>query len=324
VPGLERTVALTSDTVFNLDHQPARLGVLGGGATGCELAQAFRRFGSTVTIVEAESRLLCTEEPETSAVIETVFRREGIDLRLGNRLTRIERDANGAATLALDDGTAVVVDAVLVAVGRTAAVDDLGLDAAGVTVANGVIVTDDHLATTAEGVWAVGDVTGKAHTTHAADEMGRIAAANALGRWSRSRFDPATIPWVVFTDPEVARVGPTLATLNGRRWRVAHLPMTAVDRAITAGETDGFVQLIAGSRLLIRELGGGKLCGATVVASRAGELISEVALAVRTGMFVGRLAQTVHPYPTWSLALRQTAAQFVIEVDGRRARRANR
>jgi pyruvate/2-oxoglutarate dehydrogenase complex dihydrolipoamide dehydrogenase (E3) component len=155
--------------------------------------------------------------------------------------------------------------------------------------------------------------------THAADEMGRIAAANALGRWGRSRFDVAIIPRVVFTEPEVASIGPALAHLAGKPFRVAHLPMAAVDRAVAAGQTDGFVQLIAQPRPVLRKLGGGRLIGATVVAARAGELISEVALAIRTGMFVGRVAQTVHPYPTWSVALRQAAAQFFMEVDGRRA-----
>lgn len=206
----------------------------------------------------------------------------------------------------------------LVATGRAASVNGLGLDRAGIDVNEHGIVVDHTLATTAENVWAVGDVTGQVQLTHAADEMGRIAAGNALGR-RRRRFDPNVIASVVFTQPEVARIGPTLADVKGRR-RVAHLPMRAVDRAITAGAIDGFVQLIAGPRPILRNVGGGRLLAATVVAERAGELISEAALAVQTGMFVGRLAQTVHPYPTWSTALRQAAAQFFMEIDGRRAR----
>jgi pyruvate/2-oxoglutarate dehydrogenase complex dihydrolipoamide dehydrogenase (E3) component len=324
VPGLEHVRLLTNENVFDLEHQPARLGVLGGGAMGCEMAQAFQRLGTTVTLIEAEARLLPGEEPETSAVVEHVLRRESIDVRVDTRLTRVDTSAAGGAILVLSDGAAVDVDALLVAIGRVAAVEGLGLDNAGIAVADGTIVTDDHLATSADGVWAVGDVNGRMQLTHAADEMGRIAVANALGRWRRHRFDPHDIPAVVFTDPEVARVGPTLADLGGRRYRVAYLPMTEVDRAIATGETDGFVQLVAQPRPLLRDVGGGKLVSATVVASRAGELISEAALAVRTGMFVGRVAQTVHPYPTWSVALRQTAAQFFMTVDGRRARRLDR
>lgn len=324
ISGLEHVRLLTNENVFDLECQPARLGILGAGAIGCELAQAFQRLGTDVTLIEAEPRLLMAEEPDASAVIEEVFRREGIDVRVRTRLTRIDPAKDARATLVMDNGASVDVNALFVAVGRTASLEGLGLDAAGIAVADGAIVTDEHLATSAGAVWAVGDVTGKADFTSAADEMGRVAAANALGRWARHRFEPDSVPSVVFTVPEVARVGATLARLGDGSFRVAHLPMAAVDRAIAAGETDGFVQLVARPRSLLRDVGGGRLVGATVVASRAGELISEAALAVRTGMFVGRLAQAVHPYPTWSVALRQAAAQFFMEVDGRRARRVTR
>jgi len=324
IAGLEHVRLLTNENVFELRHRPGRLGVLGGGAMGCELAQAFQRLGTAVTLIEIESRLLPGEEPQASAVVEHALRRDNVDVRVNTRLTGVGAAAPGQATLQLSDGTLVAVDALLLAIGRVAAVDGLGLDDAGVALANGSIVTDDRLATSASGVWAVGDVNGRLQLTHAADEMGRIAVTNALGRWRSHRFDPDAIPAVVFTDPEVARVGPTLANLSGRRCRVAYLPMAEVDRAIATQETDGFVQLIAGTRPLLRDLGGGRLLAASVVASRAGELISEAALSVRTRMFVGRLAQTVHPYPTWSVALRQAAAQFFMEIDGRQARRSDR
>lgn len=210
----------------------------------------------------------------------------------------------------------------LVAVGRTGAIEGLGLDAAGVATDRGFIVTSDTLATSADGIWAVGDVAGKLQFTHAADEMGRIAAANALSRLPDRKFRPEWVPWVTFTGPEVARVGVTEAEAAARGARVAYVPMSEVDRAITAGATDGFVKLVAGPRTVLRNAGGGRLLGATVVAARGGELIGEAALALRTGMFVGRLAQTIHPYPTWSTALRQAAAQFFMDVGGRRARPA--
>jgi pyruvate/2-oxoglutarate dehydrogenase complex dihydrolipoamide dehydrogenase (E3) component len=296
------------------------LAILGGGAVGSELAQAFQRLGTTVTLIESAERLLPTEEPDASEVIAAVLRRDGVDVCTRTRVTQVEPAADEKARLVFDRGDAREVDALLLAVGRRPSVEGLGLDAAGIDVTDQGVVVDAALATSASGVWAVGDVTGKAQFTHAADEMGRIAVANALGRWSRDRFRPDQMPSVVFTDPEVARIGPTEATLAGRRHRVAYLPMTAVDRAVAAGATDGFVKLIAVPRPVVGNAGGGRLVGATVVAPRAGELVSEAALAVRTGMFVGRLAQTVHPYPTWSVALRQAAAQFFMEVDGRRAR----
>ena len=181
---------------------------------------------------------------------------------------------------------------------------------------------DAHLQTTAKGIWAAGDVTGLLPFTHAADEMGRIAVANALSRRGWRRFQASAIPWVTFTAPEVGRVGMTEAEAADRGGRVAYLPMSEVDRAVAAGETRGFVKLIAGPRRVLRNTGGGQILGATVVAARGGELIHEAALAIRTRMFTGRLAQAIHAYPTWSMAIRQAAAQFFMEIDGRRARPA--
>jgi len=209
-------------------------------------------------------------------------------------------------------------------VGRRAATDGLGLEEAGVERERGFIVTDDHLATTAAGVWAVGDAAGKLQFTHAADEMGRIAAGNALARRPPRRFHPEWIPWVTFTDPEVARVGMTEAEGAERGARVAYLPMSEVDRAVAAGATDGFVKLVAGPRRVLGHAAGGRLLGATVVAGRGGELIAEAALAIRTRMFTARLAQAVHAYPTWSAAMWQAAAQFFVDAGGRRARPAQK
>jgi pyruvate/2-oxoglutarate dehydrogenase complex dihydrolipoamide dehydrogenase (E3) component len=173
----------------------------------------------------------------------------------------------------------------------------------------GEIVVDDHLMTTAPGVLAVGDVTGTAQLTHLADEMGRLAVRNAFARRGR-RLSLSALPWVTFTDPEVARVGVTEAEA-GRRARVAELAMDEVDRAIAEGRTEGFVRLVAAPRPLVGWLGGGRLVGATIVAPRAGEMVHEAVLAIRTGMFAGRIAQAVHAYPTWSTAVRQAAAQLV-------------
>jgi pyruvate/2-oxoglutarate dehydrogenase complex dihydrolipoamide dehydrogenase (E3) component len=155
------------------------------------------------------------------------------------------------------------------------------------------------------------------------DRPGRRLSRAALSpRWRRQRFDPSAIPWVTFATPEVARVGISEADAAGHGRRVAFLPMAKVDRAIVTGQTAGFVKLIAGPRPVLRGVGGGRVLGATIVAARAGDMIHEPALAMRTGMFTGRLAQTVHAYPTWSVAVRQAAAQFFFEINGRRARPA--
>jgi pyruvate/2-oxoglutarate dehydrogenase complex dihydrolipoamide dehydrogenase (E3) component len=172
-----------------------------------------------------------------------------------------------------------------------------------------------------------GDAAGRLAFTHAADHMGRIAAANILNRWGPlrvKRFRAERIPLVTYTTPEVARIGMTeaQAAREVRGAMVAELPLSEHDRAVAAGATDGFVKLIAGPRRGLGMAGGGRILGATVVAERAGELIGELALAVRLGAFTGRLVQTVHPYPSWSYGLAKAAAQFFTTVEGRTARPA--
>jgi pyruvate/2-oxoglutarate dehydrogenase complex dihydrolipoamide dehydrogenase (E3) component len=323
VPGLDTVPYLTNETVFDLTDPPESLVIVGGGPIGCELAQAFNRLGVTVTVVEAADRLLPREDVEVGTVLADVFSRDGIALRLGVGVTRAAVGSEAGIELHLDDGSVVSAARVLVAAGRRPETGGLGLDAGGVAVDDrGFIQTDDHLATSASGVLAVGDVTGRLPFTHAADEMGRIAVANAFGRLHRRPFRASAIPWVTFTEPEVARIGMTEVQAAAVGGRVAYLPMTEVDRAITAGRTDGFVKLLAGPRRIGGNAGGGKVLGATIVSERAGELIHEVALAMRTGMFTGRLAQTVHAYPTWSVAVRQAAGQFFLTTGGRDARPA--
>ena len=328
IPGLDAVGFLTNETVFDLDELPASIAVLGGGAIGCELAQAFRRFGSEVQVVEGEDRLLPREEPEASAVLAGVFAAEGLGVHLGASVERVEQaDPGGGIRLERSDGSSVCAEVLVVAVGRQPTTAGLGAEAGGIELdERGFVRTDRFLATSATGVYAVGDVTGRLLFTHAADEMGRLAVRNAtsrLGRFGRRAFDTLSIPWVTFCDPEIARVGLTEAQAAEAGGRVAFVPMSEVDRAIAAGRSEGFVKLIAGPRSLLRETGGGRLLGATIVAPRAGEMIHEVALAMRTGMFTGRLAQTVHAYPTWSMGLRQAAAQFFMETNGRRARPAS-
>lgn len=325
VEGLAAAQPLTNETVFDLRSLPSRLAVLGGGPIGCELAQAFARLDSTVTVIEAE-KLLAKEEPEAAQVLTGVLADEGVDVRTGVRVTRVTRpDPSRPVTLTTSDGDTVEADAVLVAAGRRARTDGLALERAGVRVdERGWIMVDDKLRTSAEGVLAIGDVVGGLQFTHAGYEMGALAVANALGRRSRT-YDTAALPWVTFTDPEIGRVGMTeaqAAAAHSDAARVAYLPMADTDRGRATGRTEGFVKLIAGPRGALRGLGGGVLLGATVVCPSGGDVVHEAALLMRSGAFVGRLAQTVHAYPAWSLAVRECAAQFFLTQRGRSARPA--
>ena len=326
VPGIEGLASvphLTNETVFGAPDLPRHLAVLGGGAIGCELAQAFRRLGSQVTVVEGGDRLLAKEEPEASRVVQAALEADGVTVRTGAGVERVDAVPDGVR-LTLADGSTVTASDLLVAVGRRPVTEGLGLERAGVAVDDrGAVVTDSRLRTTAKGVWAAGDVTGKLPFTHAADVMGRLVGTSAFARGPGARFKDAAIPWVTFTDPEVGRVGLTEAQAAERvpGARVVELSMADVDRGITSGRTEGFVKLVVGPKALTRDLGGGRVVGATTVGPRGGELIAEVALAMATGMFVGRLAQTTHAYPSWSIAVQQCAAQLFGHGEGE-ARRA--
>jgi pyruvate/2-oxoglutarate dehydrogenase complex dihydrolipoamide dehydrogenase (E3) component len=218
---------------------------------------------------------------------------------------------------------AVTGSHLLVSAGRravTGSFEGLGLE----LTEGGAIKVDDRMRTSVKGVFAAGDVTGRAAFTHAADEMGRVAAANALGRIPMS-FKESAVPWVTFTDPEVARVGLTEAQAAERvkGARVVEMPMSEVDRARTEGKTAGFVKVVVGPHPLVRNALGGKVLGATIVAERAGDMLAELVLAVRTGMITGRIAQASHAYPTWGVAVQQTVGQL-FDVGGRSPRPAER
>ena len=303
LPGIG-DLCLTNRTVFGLSELPRRLVVLGGGSTGLELAQAFARFGSAVTVIESEERLLPGEEPEAGRALEEALTAEGVAVRVAARVTAVRR-ANGSTLVELG-AERLEADRLLAATGQRPAVGELGLERLGL----GALEVDDRCRTSAEGVYACGDVTGGFQFTHVAAHEGRVAGLNAAGR--RARVDERVVPGVVYTDPEIARVGLTEREARERHdgVEVLWLPMSRVDRARIAGREIGFVKLVTARRRLLGRLGGGELVGSTIVGESAGELIHECALAMRTRAFAGRLAQTIHAYPSMSLALQQAAAQL--------------
>lgn len=324
LPGLASAEPLTNETVFDLDQRPGSLLVIGGGPIGVELGQAFARFGTSVTIVESGERLLPREEPDASAIVTATLAADGVEVHTGRHLAEVA-GTPGQLTARLDDGSTVGAERVLVAVGRRPVTAALDLPACGIDVDDrGHIRTDTRLRTNAPGVYAAGDVTGRMLLTHAADEMGRIAASNALARFPWRRLRDDAIPWVTYTTPEVARFGLTEAQAAERipGARVAELPLDELDRAVTAGRTDGYIKLVVAPRGPLGNLAGGRLVGATIVADRAGEMIAPPVLTARTHLFPAVLAITVQAYPTWTLGIRQAAAQLFTETGGRRARPA--
>jgi pyruvate/2-oxoglutarate dehydrogenase complex dihydrolipoamide dehydrogenase (E3) component len=308
LPGIHRVPYLTNRTIFGLERLPRCLLVLGGGATGLELAQAFRRFGSKVVVVETLERLLPKEEREAGEVMAEVLRGEGVDLRLGTEAVAA-RSENGEIALSLEEGE-LRGDALLLAVGRRGSVTGLGVEPLGVHLDRGYVRVDRRARTSVAHIFAAGDVTGGLQFTHVASHEGRVAGLNAAGK--RAKIDERVAPWVTYTDPEIARVG---LTENEARERhdgveVVIYPMSRVDRARIAERAVGFVKLVTARRRILGRAGGGELVGAQIVGPGAGELIQECALAMQTRCFAGRLTQTIHPYPAMTLAVQQAAAQL--------------
>lgn len=301
LPGLSEAGYLTNETVFSLQELPGRLTVIGAGPIGCELAQTFRRLGSEVTIMSDGPKLLPKEDADAAAILDARFRREGIRLELGAKLTRVEPDR----TVVFDRG-AVASDAILLAVGRVPGVDDLGLDAAGVAFGKRGVEVDDHLRTTNRRIFAAGDVASKYQFTHAADALARIALQNALF-FGRKRQGALVVPWCTYTDPEIAQVG---ATAGPQTFTVR---LEEVDRAILDGETEGFARVHADER--------GRILGATIVARHAGEMIGEVSLAMTKQLTLADLARTIHPYPTQAEAWKKLGDAYMRTKLTPRARR---
>lgn len=303
VPGLTEAGYLTNEQVFNLTRLPARLAVVGAGPIGCELAQAFARLGARVTLLDMAPQVLIREDPDAAALVQAALVRDGVELCLGARLQGVESaEAGKVVTLELGGATKQVeVDEILVGAGRAPNVQGLGLEAAGVDFDPKVGVTvDDFLRTSNPDVFAAGDVCFPYKFTHTADFLARAVIRNALFPFGTARASALTIPWVTYTDPEVAHVGLYERDARERGIEVDTylVELSGVDRAVLEGDTQGFVKVHT-------RKGGDAILGATIVSAHAGEMISEVTVAMKAGMGLGALASVIHPYPTTADAIRK-------------------
>ncbi|WP_308468481.1 dihydrolipoyl dehydrogenase family protein [Rathayibacter soli] len=315
--GADTLAALTSETIWDLTEQPNRLVVVGGGAIGCELGQALARLGSHVTLIQRGPRLIPKESAQAEAIVSAALVADGVDIRRGRTVRRVETTAGHAGSLTLDDGTAVDFDRVLVAVGRAADTGSLALDSAGVSVDDrGTVIVDDNLRTTNTRIWAAGDVTALPQFTHTAGVNGSIAASNAILGLKR-KIDRRVVPRVTFTQPEVAAVGLQAADTVTSKHRVVTIDHRHLDRAITEATMSGFTQIVTDRK--------GVLLGATIVGPRAGESLAEVTLAVKNRLTAGQIAGTTHPYPTFNDAVWNACVSIVRErLGGGALRRVTR
>ena len=306
IPGLAEARPYTNETIFTLTELPTRLAVLGGGPIGCELAQAFARFGSRVTVFHHGHHLLGREDADAAAILQQTFEREGIDLRLSAQVSRV--DCEGEERLLYLEGDAagepLRVDAILVAAGRVPNLEGLDLEAAGIAFDRNGVQVDDRLQTTNPRVYGAGDICSPFKFTHTADAQARIVIANGLFK-GRQKVSRLVVPWCTYTDPEIAHVGMNEQDARARGLAVTTLTVSLaeVDRAILEGETEGF------ARVHLRK-GTDTILGASIVARHGGEMIGEFSLAITAGLGLSAIGRTIHPYPTQAEAIKKLADAY--------------
>lgn len=307
IPGLSDAGPLTNESIFSLTDLPQRLAVIGAGPIGVEMAQSFARFGSQVTLLERSPHILSREDSDAATIVEQSMVRDGVEIVCDAKVTAVRRDGDLRYISIEDNGQTIEheFDHVLVGVGRQPNVETLNLDAAGVTfdLRKGVQV-NDRLQTTNSNIYAAGDVCSPYKFTHTADSMARIVIQNALF-FGRSGTSALNIPWCTYSDPEIAHVGiyEHEATEKGVELDTFRIEMSAVDRAILEGETEGFLKVHV-------QKGTDKILGATMVSRHAGETISEVTLAMNAGAGLATIAKTIHPYPTQAEAIKKAADAY--------------
>jgi pyruvate/2-oxoglutarate dehydrogenase complex dihydrolipoamide dehydrogenase (E3) component/uncharacterized membrane protein YdjX (TVP38/TMEM64 family) len=312
IPGLdelEPSDRLTSDTIWQVRERPDRLLVLGGGPIGCELSQAFARLGSTVTQIEMKDRVMTRDEPEAAEMVAQSLRSDGVDLHLSTRADRFAREGNTNVLYASYNGSEsrIEFDKVLIALGRRANTEGLGLDALGIeTRDNGTVLTNDYLQTRFPNIYACGDVAGPFQFTHTAAHQAWYAAVNGLfGAFRQFKADYRVIPWTTFTDPEVAHVGLTeeQALEQEIDYETTRYEFAELDRAIADGTDRGFVKVIT-------PRDSDRILGVTIVGTDAGNLIAEYVLAMKQKIGLNKILGTIHVYPTMAEANKFVAGEW--------------
>lgn len=302
VEGLAEAGYLTNESMFSLDTLPGHLAILGGGPIGIEMAQAFRRLGSRVTVLMRGDTILPQDDPELARLLQTRLAEEGIEFITDSELLRVEMKEDGRRALHLRQHateTTLLVDQLLVATGRKANTATLDLATAGVEEDQHGIKVDKHLRTTNRRIYACGDVTGPYQFTHTAEYQAGIVISNALFRFPKA-VDYRLVPRVTYTDPELAAVGLSeqQAREQGLEVEILRFPFRDIDRAVVEGETLGMTKFV------VRK---GKILGATILGPNAGELLHEIVLAMQSGSTIRTLSQAIHAYPTLSQIHRRTA-----------------
>ncbi|MBD3617588.1 MAG: FAD-dependent oxidoreductase [Gracilimonas sp.] len=310
IKGLDDVPHLTNESIFELEEQPERLTIIGGGPIGVEMAQAFQRLGTQVTVFDMQDRILANDDKELAAMLLKRLKSEGVQFQLSAGVSEISQNEDGSIRVHAEvDGKNITEDgdALLMAVGRAANYQSLNLDDAGINYSKRGITVSDRCKTNINHIYAAGDVTGRYQFTHMSEHMAKVAASNAILKVPM-KIDTKHVPWSTYTDPELAGTGATEKQLleQGTSFETYRFPYSKVDRAITDGDTDGLIKIFA-------KKWNGKILGATIYGKQAGDLIGEYALAMKNGITLRNIADTIHPYPTYGLGVRRAADQWYVK-----------
>lgn len=308
IPGIDEVPHLTNETLFELESQPERLAIVGAGPIGCEMAQAFSRLGTKVTVIDMASRILPRDDEELASILHQQLERDGVAFEFNASVKNFSMQHDVIEiTLEKDEKSSTLsTDAVLMATGRRANVKGLNLDAAGVEFDKGIVV-NDRCRTNIRHIYAAGDVTGRYQFTHMSEHMSKVALTNMLTKFPM-RIDSKHVPWVTFTEPEVAHLGASREDLeeSGKSFITYRFPYSRIDRALTDDVPDGVIKVYGKKR-------SGKILGVDIVGASAGELLGEFSVAMKNGVSLRNIADTIHAYPTYALGARRLADQWYIK-----------
>lgn len=310
IQGIEEVDYLTNESLFEIEDLPGELLIIGGGPIGTEMSQAFVNLGSDVTVIDMADRILANDDPELVDILHDELKKQGVNYQLNASVKKVMQAGNRIKVQVEIKGEEKVIegDALLMATGRRANTSSLNLEAAGINTEKGNIVVDESCRSSQSHIYAAGDVTGRYQFTHMSEHMAKIAATKALLKVVPMKIEKDMVSWVTFTDPELAHVGKTEKQLKeeGEKYEVYRFPYSKIDRAVAEGDTTGLVKVFA------KKLSG-KILGATAVGAHAGEFISEYAVAIKNGVSMRGIADTIHPYPSWGLGARRAADQWYIK-----------
>ncbi|MEL7833092.1 dihydrolipoyl dehydrogenase family protein [Fodinibius sp. Rm-B-1B1-1] len=310
INGLDKVSYHTNETIFELEEQPNHLAIIGAGPIGIEMAQAFQRLGTQVTVFDMQDRILSNDDPELTNMLYDYLRDDGLNFKLGSEINSVSQNSDNNIVVSGAIGEEAFqhkTDSLLMATGRTANHKKLDLDNAGINYTKKDITVNDRCRTNKRHIYAVGDVTGRYQFTHMSEHMAKVAVTNALLKIPK-KIDNKHVPWSTYTDPELAHVGATEKELQQQNisYKTYRFPYDKIDRAITDGATQGLIKIFAKKM-------SGKILGATILGKQGGDLISEYALAMRNGVTLRQIADTIHPYPSYGLGARRAADQWYVQ-----------